>query len=147
MVIHSKKLGSVSIDDSRVITFPRGLIDLPKHHRFAMIEYPDNFYHWLLSIDDPDLAMPITDPQMFHPTYDTRIDEQTASELLLSRMTAQVPLLMVFCRRYQDWLVGNLIGPVVINAEKMLGAQVIATDKKWAVRQPLMQWPGVKAVC
>jgi flagellar assembly factor FliW len=45
----------------------------------------------------------------------------------------------VICNKVGDWLTGNLLGPIVVNAANHLGQQVVLTEKKWTTRQPLVR--------
>jgi flagellar assembly factor FliW len=45
----------------------------------------------------------------------------------------------VICNRVDDWLTGNLLGPIVVNAQNRLASQVVLTEKKWTTRQPLLK--------
>ena len=42
-----------SVDDERVMTFPKGLLGFPNHTRFALIQTgEENYFFWLQSVDD-----------------------------------------------------------------------------------------------
>jgi flagellar assembly factor FliW len=43
------------------------------------------------------------------------------------------------CNKVGDWLTGNLLGPIVVNAANHLAQQVVLTEKKWTTRQPLLR--------
>jgi flagellar assembly factor FliW len=45
----------------------------------------------------------------------------------------------VICNKVGDWLTGNLLGPIVVNAQNRLACQVVLTEKKWTTRQPLIK--------
>jgi flagellar assembly factor FliW len=45
----------------------------------------------------------------------------------------------VICNKVGEWLTGNLLGPLVVNAHNRLAQQVVLTEKKWTTRQPLMR--------
>jgi flagellar assembly factor FliW len=45
----------------------------------------------------------------------------------------------VICNKVDEWLTGNLLGPIVVNAANRLAQQVVLTEKKWTTRQPLMK--------
>ena len=70
MQIQSSRFGWLSVDDSRIMTFPRGLLGFPTHKRFALIQAnSENYFFWLQSIDDPALAFVVTDPGIFFKDY------------------------------------------------------------------------------
>jgi flagellar assembly factor FliW len=138
MDIESTRFGRLSVDDERIITVPKGLLGFPNHTRFALIQTSDeNYFFWLQSIDEPNLAFVVTDPSIFFKDYDVPIREETQAELQLSDLGhAQV---FVICNKVDEWLTGNLLGPIVVNAANRTGQQVVLTEKKWTTRQPLLK--------
>ena len=138
MDIETTRFGRLSVEDERVITFPNGLLGFPEHTSFALIQTgEENYFFWLQSIDEPNLAFVVTDPTIFFKDYDVPLREETAAEIELSDVNfAQV---FVICNKVDEWLTGNLLGPILVNAQNRLGAQVVLTEKKWTTRQPLMR--------
>ncbi|HEV7299650.1 MAG TPA: flagellar assembly protein FliW [Tepidisphaeraceae bacterium] len=136
MEIQTTRFGLLSIEDERVMTFTRGLLGFPDHSRFALISTgDDNYFFWLQSVDDPNLAFVVADPTVFFKEYDVPIREETATELMMTDSAlAQV---FVICNKVGDWLTGNLLGPILVNAGNRLATQVVLTEKKWTTRQPL----------
>ena len=67
-----------TVDDERVITFPGGLLGFPDHTRFALIQTgEENYFFWLQSVDEPNLAFVVTDPSIFFKDYEVPIREET----------------------------------------------------------------------
>lgn len=138
MEIQTTRFGTLSVDDSRVITVPKGLLGFPKHTRFALIQTSDeNYFFWLQSIDEPGLAFVVTDPTIFFKDYDVPIREETQADLALEDPAAVQ--LFVICNKVDNWLTGNLLGPIVVNASNRVAEQVVLTEKKWTTRQPLLK--------
>ncbi len=46
---------------------------------------------------------------------------------------------LVICNKVDEWLTGNLLGPIVVNGENRTAQQVVLTEKKWTTRQPLLR--------
>jgi flagellar assembly factor FliW len=138
MDIESTRFGRLSVDDERIITVPKGLLGFPNHTRFALIQTgEENYFFWLQSLDEPNLAFVVTDPSIFFKDYDVPIREETQTELQLTDIGhAQV---FVICNKVDEWLTGNLLGPIVVNAANRTGQQVVLTEKKWTTRQPLLK--------
>ena len=138
MEIVTSRFGTISVDDERIITFTKGLLGFPGSSRFALIQTSDeNYFFWLQSTDDPNLAFVVTDPSTFFKDYEVPIREETQLDLELNDpAAAQV---FVICNKIGDWLTGNLLGPIVINVANHLATQVVLTDKKWTTRQPLLK--------
>jgi len=138
MDIQSTRFGTLVVDDERVINFPNGLLGFPEHKRFALIQTgEENYFFWLQSVDEPNLAFVVTDPGIFFKDYDVPIREETVEAIRLEdEAHAQ---LFVICNKVGDWLTGNLLGPIVANANNRLATQVVLTEKKWTTRQPLLK--------
>src|SRR4051812_7332901 len=138
MDIESTRFGKLSVDDERVIDFPKGLLGFPNHMRFALIQTgEENYFFWLQSVDEPNLAFVVTDPSIFFKDYEVPIREETQADLELTNIDyAQV---FVICNKVDEWLTGNLLGPIVVNAANRQAQQVVLTEKKWTTRQPLLR--------
>jgi flagellar assembly factor FliW len=138
MDIETSRFGLLSVDEERIINFPNGLVGFPSHHRFALIQSgTENYFFWLQCLDEPGLAFVVTDPSLFFKEFEVPLRPETMADLAMeSPGTAQV---FVICNRVGDWLTGNLLGPLVVNAANRLGQQVVLTEKKWTTRQPLLR--------
>jgi flagellar assembly factor FliW len=138
MDIQTTRFGRLTVDDDRVMTLPRGLLGFPDYQRYALIQTSEeNYFFWLQCVDQPDLAFVVTDPSIFFKGYEVPIRQETQEELeLADPSSVQV---FVICNKVGQWLTGNLLGPIVINAQNRLAQQVVLTEKKWTTRQPLIQ--------
>ena len=151
--IQSTRFGTLLVDEERVITFQSGLLGFPEHRRFALIQTgEENYFFWLQSVDEPNLAFVVTDPKIFFKGYEVPLRDEMRQELGLEEVGAgaetaaegagAIPIYLqvfVICNKVDDWLTGNLLGPLVVNAHNRLAQQVVLTEKKWTTRQPLMR--------
>jgi flagellar assembly factor FliW len=138
MEIETTRFGRLNVEDERLINLPHGLLGFPNHTRYALIQSgEENYFFWLQSVDEPALAFVVTDPSIFFRDYEVPIREETQTELQLTDTNfAQV---FVICNKVEDWLTGNLLGPIVVNAQNRQASQVVLTEKKWTTRQPLLK--------
>ena len=142
MEIDTTRFGRISVDDERIMTFPRGLLGFPSHTRFALIQTgEENYFFWLQSVDEPSLAFVVADPSIFFKGYEVPLRDETRQDLQLGDEEGAERALQVFviCNKVGDWLTGNLLGPLVVNAGNRLAQQVVLTEKKWTTRQPLIR--------
>lgn len=138
MEIETTRFGRLSVESDRIITFQRGLMGFPEQQRFALIQTgEDNYFFWLQAVDTPNLAFVVTDPTIFFKEYEAPLREETRQELQIS--DEQALQVFVICNRVDEWLTGNLLGPLVVNTATLIGQQVVLTDKKWTTRQPLLR--------
>ncbi|HEY2585290.1 MAG TPA: flagellar assembly protein FliW [Tepidisphaeraceae bacterium] len=138
MQIQSSRFGRLHVDDDRIITFPHGLLGFPSFNRYALVQTgSENCFFWLQSVDEPNLAFVVADPTVFFREYQVPVREELAQELQL----ADPAHLQVFviCNKVGEWLTGNLLGPIAVNAQNCLAQQVVLTEKKWTTRQPLLR--------
>jgi flagellar assembly factor FliW len=138
MEIQSTRFGRLTVEDDRIMTFPRGLLGFPDYTRYALIQTgEENYFFWLQSVDEPNLAFVVTDPTIFFKDYDVPVREELQAELQLDDPAFMQ--VFVICNKVDEWLTGNLLGPLVVNAQNRLASQVVLTEKKWTTRQPLLK--------
>ena len=138
MEIETTRFGRLSVEDERIITFPNGLLGFPDHTRFALIQTgEENYFFWLQSVEDANLAFVVTDPTIFFKDYEVPLREEMRQDLELADDASTLQV-FVICNKVGDWLTGNLLGPILVNAQNRLAQQVVLTEKKWTTRQPLM---------
>lgn len=148
MQIQTSRFGAIDVDETRLITMVGGLLGFPSASRFALIQTgEENYFFWLQSVDDANLAFVVCDPSAFLPDYtidQVPIREETRQLLEIEEDAdlQQATQVFAICNRVGDWLTGNLLGPLVVNVENCLGKQVVLTEKKWSTRQPLLQLAG-----
>ena len=136
--VQSSRFGTLTVSAERIITFPRGLLGYPMLTQYALIQAgEENYFFWLQSVEDESLAFVVTDPSIFFKDYEVPVRDETRTELLVTD-TATVQC-FVICNKVGEWLTGNLLGPIVVNAENRLAQQVVLTEKKWTTRQPLIR--------
>ena len=69
LTVESSRFGTLEIAADAVIEFPAGLIGLGGS-RYALVSSDaDGAFHWLHAIDDPSLALPVTNPWLFFSDY------------------------------------------------------------------------------
>jgi len=137
MDVRTTRFGVVTIEDDRVICFPKGLLGFPDLARYCLLQPCDDaLFFWLQSVDEPSLAFVVTDPALFVADYSAPIrPEQMESMGLSSLDDAQV---FVIVNKVNETLTGNLQGPLVINTLNRTGEQLVLAEKRWTTRHNLM---------
>lgn len=144
MLIETTRFGTVEIDESRIIRFRDGILGFPQHERFALIQTsPDPVFFWLQSVDDASLAFVVCDPRSFEPDYEAPIRQDDLTALKMETLLeAQV---FVIVNKHAGHLTANLLGPLVIGSESLLGRQLVLSDKRYGTRHRLLQSEPVAA--
>lgn len=141
MWIETSRFGQIEVDETRVITFPKGLLGFPKYKQYVLIEAGqedhESYFWWLQSIDLPDLAFVVTDPSLFVPTYRVPIREENMADLGMESIDeAQV---FVIVNKRDGMLTGNLQGPLIVHVTKRVGEQLVLSDRRFTTRVPLVE--------
>jgi flagellar assembly factor FliW len=133
LTVESTRFGTLEID-AEPIRFPAGLIGLGGRD-FVLVDHDaDSSFSWLQSLEDPGLALPVTDPWAFFPKYvvdlsadDTqRVGGEDATPIVLVAVRAGAEL--------SDFS-ANLRAPILIANGR--GHQVINEAADAPVRAPL----------
>lgn len=145
MLIETTRFGTVEIDGTRIIRFPEGVLGFPNHQRFALIETGvDPVFFWLQSVDDPALAFVVCDPLAFVPDYQAPIHQDDVENLNMRHIgDCQV---LVIVNKVDGYLTANLMGPLVIGSNSLVGKQLVLGDKRFATRHRLMKLEPAAAV-
>ena len=95
----------------------------------------DSAVKWLQSLDDPDLALPVTSPDAVQPDYNARIPEDEL-KLIGSVNPADLALLIVVSiPPAAPWnMTANLRAPILVNLKTHKAVQVIALNEDYPIR-------------
>lgn len=123
ITINTTRFGELSVPEEKIITFKDGIPGFPNAKRYILLDYKDSNLKWLQSIDDPDLAFIVTEALNIEPTFEVKLDKSVIDYL---EITDEKNVAVLLILRTQDGrVVANFNGPLILNAEKMLGVQVI----------------------
>lgn len=139
MQIETSRFGKIDIAEESIVEFRSGLPGFPNYKSFTLIAHSksENFV-WLQSLQDPDLAFLLVDPVVYVPDYCPDLPSgweqdleaepnENIALLCISRIPSGKPL---------DATI-NLAAPIIINADKRVGAQVILESDEFPIRRPL----------
>ena len=140
MKLATRIFGDVEIEDSKIISFPNGIIGFPDLKRFTLMhdeEGGTNTIQWLQSIEEPNFAMPVMDPLIVCPDYNPQVDRQNIIDIgelvddeLLVLVTVTVP-------HDLKQMTVNLKGPFIINVHDMKAVQTIIDNDDYPVKFPI----------
>ena len=133
MKANTRMFGAIDIADDKIITMEKGMIGFPELTHFALIfdeEKKDKAFKimWLQSMDDGDIAFPVTDPVYLVEGYNPTVNEEIIAPLgVFGEESAFVLVTVTVPKRVEDFSV-NLKAPIVINTDTNKGAQIITED-------------------
>jgi len=140
LTFESSRFGTVEIAADAVIEFPSGLIGLGGS-RFALVSADvEGAFHWLHSLEDASLALPVTNPWLFFDEYAVELSDDDTE-----RVGSQNPDVWVTVRAGSSPsdFSANLRAPILVADGR--GHQVINEASDAPVRAPLFAGDAVEA--
>jgi flagellar assembly factor FliW len=135
LTIESSRFGQLEVDPTSVLEFPEGLIGLAGS-RYAMIaDDPDAPFLWLQSLDDPSLALPVTNPHRFFADFAVEVIDEDVERLGLEGSSAMDVYVTVRAAQAPEDFTANLKAPILVRAGQAW--QVINQAPGCELRVPL----------
>jgi flagellar assembly factor FliW len=112
--IESSRFGRVEIDPDTVIEFPEGLIGLGGSRYALIARDPDTPFVWLQSLEDPELALPVTNPHQFFADFTVEMDEDEAQRLGFDSAGGVDVYVTVRASNVLEEFTANLKAPILV---------------------------------
>lgn len=133
-VVESASYGRFEVDESQILTFPKGIPGFGDHHDYALIQVENGPFHVLHALDE-QLSFIVIPGSFVAENYGFRID-QSVVELLEIQQPEDV-MTYVIVNVIDDQPVVNLKAPILINRTTRKGTQYILDDASYPLRHPL----------
>jgi flagellar assembly factor FliW len=136
MKVQSSRFGALTVDDNKLISFPKGIPGFEDSRRFFLLDHPGNVrVKWLHSADDPGLALVVANPFELFADYQPEVPEEIVG-MLGARGPEDMLVLTVLSvhRGNPPKVTANLLAPIVICHGTMRGVQVMMKAGKYGVR-------------
>lgn len=135
LTIESSRFGQLEIDPKAVLEFPEGLIGLGGS-RYALIgDDADAAFLWLQSLDNPGLALPVTNPHRFFADFAVEVVDEDAERLGLDGSNAMDVYVTVRAAPVLEDFTANLKAPILVRSGQAW--QVINQAPGCELRVPL----------
>lgn len=135
MLIETKYLGEMNINEEKIIFFETGIPGFLDEKEFIILDIPDNDVLQLLqSLRTPNLAFFITNPHQFDEAYHFTLTDSVLETLQITSEKEIVILsIMTINEPFQASTI-NLQAPIIINSRRRLGKQVILNDDRYSMK-------------
>lgn len=139
--INSTRFGEVEIDKNVVFDFVSPIIGFSEYRRFALIDHnPDSPFKWLQSIEEEDLAFPITLCSFFGINYQFKIEDEEEQKLEIENPDdifvcniANIP------SSNPTGATINMLAPIIINLKNKKAMQIVLKNTNFEVRYKLFK--------
>jgi flagellar assembly factor FliW len=137
ITIQTSRFGRLEIADDAHLEFPEGLIGVPGRRYALLARDEDSAFAWLQSLDDPEFALPVTNPWRFFASYEVKVSDADAAGLGLDDddADAEVYVTVRAAEALEDFSV-NLRAPIL--DREGTEHQVINEHSDAPLRAPLL---------
>ncbi len=140
MTFYTTRFGTLECSEDDLFVIPEGFLGFPQYTRFVVINHkPGSPFRWIQSVEEASLAFLVLDPQEVSGDYQPEINDLDARALGLDEHTPrQLYAVVSIPRGNPQAMTVNLAGPIVINAQKQIGRQVVIDDERWGTKHAVV---------
>ena len=140
MQVDTIRFGTVSIDETKLITFDEGIPGLEEYRRYALLQFEESYpIIWLQSVDEGGICLPVLDTFAVLTGYVFDIDDEDVKILGLNGPEdLHVVSVLVIPDEIQRMTV-NLAAPIIINTVTGKAKQLLLSGSDYNVRAPVFQ--------
>ena len=133
--VHSTRCGRLEVPEDAVIDFPNGLIGLGGTRWALLARSEESAFIWMHSLDDPELAIPVTNPWRFFGDYEVELSDEEAERIGITDAEQTSVYVTVRAAEALEDFHANLRAPILICEGR--GHQVINHAGELPLRAPL----------
>jgi flagellar assembly factor FliW len=133
ITIASDILGTLSVDSTALLAFPRGLLGFPECRTFVLLPSERAHVYWLQSVDYSSLAFLLVDPFIFFEGY--TLDLAATDLHAASPDEVSVLAIVTLPSEPGERPTANLQGPIVVHTRLSEGSQVVLAESSYGIRE------------
>jgi flagellar assembly factor FliW len=135
ITLESTRFGTLEVPENAVVEFPNGLIGLGGRRYALLARSEESTFVWLHSLEDPELALPLTNPWRFFNSYEVELSDDEAARIGVTDDDETAVYVTVRAAETLEEFSANLRAPILIAHGH--GHQVINQAPDAPVRAPL----------
>ena len=141
MQVLTKPYGKIDVDERQKIYFSAGILGFEKLKDFLLLDAAQQPFYWLQSLDVPEIAFVLINPEIFRPGYLPEVSISELEEIELSEENTEDMLVfsIVTIPEEHSRMTANLQGPIIINREKRYGRQCISSSQIYKTQHYVLE--------
>lgn len=137
-VIQTSRFGQVAVADTDMILFPEGILGFSELTKFVLLDDPnDDIFAWLQSAQEPGIAFPVLEPELFTEKYTPTLAKADFESLKMNNMAQGRAFCIVTIPEDPTKMTANVKAPVIVNVEQRIARQCVLQDNALAIREPI----------
>ncbi len=121
----------------KIIRFNKGILGFEQYKDYLILEDESNGLYYLQVKEEPRIEFIILEPSLFKIHYDPEIHEDYFNDVQATSVDELVMYVIVKLAKNENDITVNMQAPLLINANKRLGTQVIVEGDKYKTREKL----------
>lgn len=140
MLIKTKFLGEVEIEDKNILVFPEGILGFEESRKFILLPIPGNdIFQVLQDVECDFVSFIVTDPWRFKNDYDVEVpDEELLKINIVKKEQIGVMGIVTLSDEFEKSTL-NLLAPVIVNTEHQMGRQFVLNQAGYSTKYPLFE--------
>ena len=140
MLIKTKYLGEVQINEEQIILFSSGLLGFENSNKFVLLDIPDNpYFKFLQDINNSYISFLLINPWDYFKDYDVELPDEDLGKIEVNsneHNNMAIYTVVTLGQQFSD-STSNLLAPIVINHLVNKGRQFILNDSIYTTRHNL----------
>lgn len=138
ILIQTTRFGQVQFQASDLLTFSDGILGFADLKKFVLLDDPnDDIFAWLQSCDEPSIAFPVLEPELFSEKYNITLAKSDLEAIKKPNLEGTRLFCIITIPDDPVQMTANMKAPVVINIEQRLARQCVLQDNHLAIREPI----------
>jgi flagellar assembly factor FliW len=138
MLINTTRFGQVQIESTDILNFSEGLLGFADLRTFVILDDPtDDIFAWMQSCEQPAIAFPILEPEIFNNAYHAMLSKADLAALNLNPADPFSTFTIVTIPDDPTLMTANLKAPVIVNLNGRHARQCVLQDNSLAIREPI----------
>lgn len=138
MIIQTTRFGQVEVQEDEILAFPEGILGFNDLRSFVLLDDPnDDIFAWLQACDEPAIAFPVLEPELFSQNYKVTLAKADLELLKLENTDRTRLFCIVTIPDDPTQMTANMKAPVVINTRTRTSRQCVLQENSLAIREPI----------
>lgn len=136
--IKTTRFGQVEFSSEDMIAFPEGILGFADLRKFVLLDDPtDDIFAWLQSCDEPGIAFPVLEPELFSEANKISLAKADFEALKMTNMDRARSFCIITIPEDPTMMTANMKAPIVINVPLKMARQCVLQDNHLAIREPI----------
>ena len=125
MKINTRQFGEIEFNPDLLINFSNGIFGFENLKNYLLIKVDDDFFYWLNSIEEPEIAFPMIGIRVIDDKYPSEMGGEPFGIVTMNSDIMKITI--------------NLKAPVYINQDTKTGVQRIMDNDNYPVNYNLFK--------